>query len=36
MVGYAIERVNNQPKKIRTWKNMVTKIKEDFFPIDYQ
>jgi hypothetical protein len=30
------DRVNNQLEKIRTWKKMVTKIKEKFFPVDYQ
>jgi hypothetical protein len=30
------DRVNNQLEKIRTWKKMVTKIKEKFLPVDYQ
>jgi hypothetical protein len=30
------DRVNNQLEKIRTWKNMVTKVKEKFLPFDYQ
>jgi hypothetical protein len=30
------DRVNNKLEKIRNWKNMVTKIKEKFIPVDYQ
>jgi hypothetical protein len=29
------DRVNNQLEKIRTWKNMVTKIKEKCIHVDY-
>jgi hypothetical protein len=30
------DRVNNQLEKIKTWKKMVTKIKEKFLLVDYQ
>lgn len=30
------DKVNNQLEKIKTWKNMVKKIKEKFLLIDYQ
>jgi hypothetical protein len=30
------DRVNNQLEKIKTWKKMVTKIKDKFLLVDYQ
>lgn len=30
------DRVNNQIEKIKTWKNMVAKIKENVLPVDYE
>lgn len=29
-------RVENKLENIKTWRKMVSKIKENFFPIDYQ
>lgn len=30
------DRVNNQLERNKNWKNMIMKIKEKYFPIDYQ